>query len=201
MIAFHLACAAGLDPAPELVWTAFVATREAAEFALKRGAAARAQELLEQAAALAPDRVASTEARVEAAEVALSRVRGDLAFELLRDAGAEAERAGDGAAAADCYARAAEIATRMAGISGDIKMSEVQRLLGRARDLVPNPDPRLRALLASTTPGSHGAPRTTSEMKPAADEALRSARAIDDIPVLSSALDAATASEWLQGAW
>ena len=162
VIAFHLACAAGLDPAPELVWTAFVATREAAELALKRGAAARAQELLEQAAALAPDRVASTEARVEAAEVALSRVRGDLAFELLRDAGAEAERAGDGAAAADCYARAAEIATRMAGISGDIKMSEVQRLLGRHATWSPTRIRGCGRCCASTTPGSHGAPRTTT---------------------------------------
>ena len=90
---------------------------EAAASAVRRGAAARGQELYEQAAELShgPERV---EALWAAADVALRRWRGDHALRLFAEAGQAAEEIGD-SRAATAYARAVEVGTRMSGISGN----------------------------------------------------------------------------------
>ena len=199
VIAFHLAQAAGLAPSPELELEAYEATIDAAELAQRRGAAARAQELLEQAARLAPGDEARVEALVAAAEAALARIRGDQAAVLFRESGEVAERSGDRRAAAWGYARATEVATRMAGISAGVQVADAIPLLARAESIEPNPDPALQARLRLGDAWIAWRTYENERMAAAADQALALARAVGDPVILSSALDAASASAWNEG--
>ena len=199
MIAFHLARAAELDPDPERSRAAFDATTQASGYATRRGAVARAQELLEQAARFAPDQGRRIESLKAASELALRRLRGDDAFRLMIEAAEAGEEAGTPADAAQWYAKAVEIGSRMAGISGRFDEAYLQELLERAERLAPDPTPGLRIHLNLNRvwiPWSNG---RHDEMAEPADEALVLARQTGDALLLSSALDAASAARWGEG--
>ena len=199
VIAFHLARAAELDPDPERTRAAFDATTQASSYANRRGAVARAQELLEQAARFAPDQARRIESLKAASELALRRLRGDDAFRLMIEAAEAGEEAGRPAEAAQWYANAVEIGSRMAGISGRFDETYLQELLDRAERLAPDAPPGLRIQLnlnrvwISWSNGHH------EEMAEPADEALELARRTGDALLLSSALDAASAARWGEG--
>ncbi|HEY8001691.1 MAG TPA: AAA family ATPase [Solirubrobacterales bacterium] len=199
VIAFHIASAAELEPSAQRLERAFEAAREAGELALRRAAPARAQELLEQAARFAPDSEGRIGALAEAADIALSVLRGDHTFRLLRELGAAAEEAGDEPGAALYYARATEVASRMAGISGSIEEATIAELLARARELATDPDPQLRAQLRLGDVWIAWRSRRLEEMAAGVGEALELARLADDVRLLSSALDAASATGWTEG--
>ena len=196
LIAFHLTRAAELDPGAGRELAAFEAAREASAYALKRGAPARAQELLEQAARHAPDPGLEIEVLISAYEIAMSRLRGDHGVRLLIEASETAERIGDSDRAARGYARAVEIATRMAGISGAVEEPRMWELLDRADRLVPDPDGSLGAHLALDRLWIPWAFRRDEEVSARAGEALDLARRSGDALLLSSALDAASAVAW-----
>ena len=199
VIAFHLARAAELDPDPERARAAFDATTQASGYATRRGAVARAQELLEQAARFAPDQGRRIESLKAASELALRRLRGDDAFRLMIEAAEAGEEAGTPVDAAQWYANAVEIGSRMAGISGRFDEAYLQELLERAERLAPDPTPGLRIHLNLNRvwiPWSNG---RHEEMAEPADEALVLARQTGDALLLSSALDAASAARWGQG--
>jgi class 3 adenylate cyclase len=202
VIAFHLSRAAELDPDPERQIAAFDSSTRASGHAARRGAAARAQELLVQAAGFAPDAAGRVEALKQASELALRRLRGDDAFRLMIDAAETAEAAGDQLTAARTYANAVEVASRMAGISGRFKERDLQELVARAERLVPEPDPHLRAHLQldrAWIAWSFGRPDEMADESAA--EALALARRGDDVLLLSSALDAASATCWWNGSF
>jgi class 3 adenylate cyclase len=199
VIAFHLARAAELDPDPERTRAAFDASTQASGYANRRGAVARAQELLEQAAKFAPDQPQRIKTLRSASELALRRLRGDDAFRLMIQAAEAAEEAGQAIDAAYCYADAVEVGSRMAGISGRFDEAELRELVARAERLVPDPEPALRIQLnlnrvwISWSNGRH------DEMVEPADEALELARRTGNVLLLSSALDAASAARWGEG--
>jgi class 3 adenylate cyclase len=199
VIAFHLARAAELDPDAERTRAAFDATTQASSYANRRGAVARAQELLEQAARFAPGWPQQVKTLKSASELALRRLRGDDAFRLMIEAAETAEEAGESADAAHCYANAVEVGSRMAGISGRFDEPYLRELLERAERLLPDPEPGLQIQLnlnrvwISWSNGRH------EEMAEPADEALDLARRTGDVLVLSSALDAASAARWGEG--
>jgi len=198
LVAYHRAQAADLEPSPERMEAARRASVEAAEIAARRGATARAQELLEQAAELAVDVGRRAELLRSAGELALQRWRGDETLRLLREAAAVSERAGERQLAASAYARLVEVAARMGGVSGTIPEDELEALLDRARELAPDDDlvTRARVLLDE----AWVAWRTGREGKMAAPArgALELARRTEDVPLLSSALDAAAAVAWTE---
>jgi hypothetical protein len=135
----------------------------------------------------------------EAAKLALRRLRGDEGYRLLIEAARIAEAADDRVAAARTYADAVEVASRMAGISGRFKETDLQELLDRAERLAPDPDPHLRAHLTLDRSWISWSFGRTDEMADGADEALELARSVDDVLLLSSALDAASAKGWWEG--
>ena len=94
VIAFHLMQAAELAPGPVRGAAAFEAARSASTYAARRAAAPRAQELLAQAAGIAPTAGDRIRALSDAAHIAMSRARGDEAYLLLREAGEVAETGG-----------------------------------------------------------------------------------------------------------
>jgi class 3 adenylate cyclase len=199
VIAFHLARAAELDPDPERTRAAFDASVRASSYAARRGAVARGQELLEQAARFAPDESSRLKALKRASELALRRLRGDDAFRLLIGAAEAAEAMGEDAAAAHCYANAIEVGSRMAGISGRFEEAYLLELLARAESLAPDPTRELRIQLNLNRvwiAWSNG--RHEGMAEPAA-EALELARRTGDILLLSSALDTASAASWAEG--
>jgi class 3 adenylate cyclase len=199
LIAYHLDHAQELDPTDERRRAARDAVVAAADAAVRRGAAARGRQLYEDAARLADDGVGRHEALVAAGEVALRGWRGDLGMRLFREAAEAAEVEDDTDRAAAAYARSVEIGARMHGIAGDPPVSELSAMLERGHELASDDDlvtcTRLRlddAWLAwmSKDPEAMAVP---------AQEGLELARRTDDRQLLQNALDAVTASDWLQG--
>ena len=196
VIAFHFTRAAELDPDEERRVAAFDSITRASAHAARRGAAARAQELLEQAARFAPDDRRLIEVLTRAAELALRRMRGDDAFRLMVAAAERAEEAGDGMGAARCYAIAVEFATRLGGISGRFEEPHLRELLARADRLAPEPDLDVGARMKldqAWISWSFGRP---DEMAEPVAQGLELARDSDDVLLLSCALDAASATSW-----
>jgi class 3 adenylate cyclase/predicted ATPase len=199
LIAYHLDHAQQLDPSVERRAAAREAVASAADAAVRRGATGRGRQLYEDAARLADEGTERHDALVAAAEVALRGWRGDQGMRLFREAGETAERAGDTGLAASAYARSVEVGARMHGIAGDPAMSELAPILQRGHELASDDDlvtcARLRlddAWLAWMTKD----PETMAEP---AEEGLELARRADDVQLLQNALDAVTASDWLQG--
>jgi class 3 adenylate cyclase/tetratricopeptide (TPR) repeat protein len=199
LIAFHRIQAAELDPNPGRRRRAVAATLEAAEALFRRGASQRSQHLYEQAAELTSDREVRIEAVAAAAAVALRRFRGDEAVRLLRAMAAVAEEAGDETSAASAYAFAVETATRMSGITGMVPESELREMLGRGKALAAAADPATRALLVLDEGWIAWARDDDEGMVGPAREGLALARQAGDPVVLSSALDAVSASAWTAG--
>ncbi len=200
LVAFHRNEAFELEPSPERRQAALAATADAAAALFRRGATHRSQELYERAAELADSPQARLEALESAAGVALRRVRGDQAVRLLQAAAEVAEGAGNASAAAAAYARAAETATRMVGITGALPEAELRRMIERGEELAAQgPDPVTRARLVLARAWLAWSRSRLDEMGGAAEEALALARQLDDVPLLSSALDAAAATAWHGG--
>ncbi len=197
LVAYHLDHAFELQPTPERRNAACTALAEAAASAVRRGAAARGQALYEQAAELS-EGSEQVDWLIAAGEVALRRWRGDFALRLYREAGETAERIGD-SRAADGYARAVEIGTRMSGISGNPDADQLRPLLERGRALVTDDDTVTKARLLLDEAWIAWKNDQTLEMELPALEGLELAREAGDPTVLQAALDAVTASDWQQG--
>ncbi len=201
LVAYHLTRAADLGPTEARREAARAAVLEAAETAARRGAGGRAQELYEQAAALASDDAGRIEPLRTGAEIALRRWRGDHAVRLLRSSAEAGERAGEPARAAASYARAVEVGSRMGGISGSFREGELEGMLARGRELVADDDLVTRArLLLDQAWIAWQDPRggRLAEMDEPARAGLKLARRAGDVALLQSALDAVTASDWQQ---
>ncbi len=199
LVTFHLLRANELGPTDARGQTAREASLEAAEIAARRGATARAQELYEQSAALAGSDRERAEALDAAAGVALQRWRGDESLRLLREMADIAERGGEARLAAGAYARAVEVVSRMGGITGDLPEEELQAMLDRGRALVPDDDKVTRARLLLDEAWMSWRLSCNEEMAGPARAGLELARQTEDIPVLSSALDAVAALAWTEG--
>ena len=199
LVTFHLLRANELGPTDARGQTAREASLEAAEIAARRGATARAQELYEQSAALAGSDRERAEALDAAAGVALQRWRGDESLRLLREMAETAERGGEARLAAGAYARAVEVVSRMGGITGDLPEEELQAMLDRGRALVPDDDKVTRARLLLDEAWMSWRISCNEEMAGPARAGLELARQTEDIPVLSSALDAVAALAWTEG--
>jgi tetratricopeptide (TPR) repeat protein len=166
---------------------------------VRRGAAARGRQLYEDAARLADDGVERYDALVAAAEVALRGWRGDHGLRLFREAGEIAERNGDTRRAAAAYARSVEIGTRMHGISGDPPVGELAPILKRGHELASDDDIPTCARLRLDDAWLAWMGKDPNAMAGPAMEGLELARRTDDRQLLQNALDAVTASDWLQG--
>jgi predicted ATPase len=199
LIAYHLQHAFELDPSEERRHAARVAVVAAADAAVSRGAAARGRQLYEQAARLTADEIECYDALIAAAEVALRGWRGDHGMRLFREAAETAERAGDTDRAAAAYARSVEIGARMHGISGDPAVGELEQLLKRGHELAAEDDIATRARLRLDDAWLAWMSKNPGVMAGPAEEGLELARRTDDRQLLQNALDAATASDWLQG--
>jgi class 3 adenylate cyclase len=199
VIAFHLVQAADLQPDAERSRAAFDAAREASARALRRGALARAHDLLAEASRFAPDTEEAVRALRDGAEIALRRVRGDIAFGMLRRAGEVAEAAGDSALAAANYAHALEMPTRMGGVSGTFAEADIAELLDRCHELAPDPEPATQAQLKLDEAWMAWRFGREEEMAAPALEGLKLARATGSVRLLSSALDAVSAASWRRG--
>jgi class 3 adenylate cyclase/tetratricopeptide (TPR) repeat protein len=197
LVAYHLDHAFELQPTPERRNAACTALAEAAASAVRRGAAARGQALYEQAAELS-EGSEQVDWLIAAGEVALRRWRGDYALRLYREVGQVAERIGD-PRAADGYARAVEIGTRMSGISGNPDAEQLRPLLERGNELVTDDDTVTKARLLLDEAWLAWKNDQTLEMERPALGGLELAREAGDLAVLQSALDAVTASDWQQG--
>jgi class 3 adenylate cyclase/tetratricopeptide (TPR) repeat protein len=197
LAAYHLSHAFELQPNTERRKAACTALAEAAASAVRRGAAARGQQLYEQAAELS-EGTPRVDWLMAAAEVALRRWRGDYAVRLYSEVGRTAERIGDPRAAAG-YARAVEIGTRMSGISGNPDADQLRPLLERGRELVADDDTVTKARLLLDEAWLAWKNDQTLEMERPALGGLELAREAGDPTVLQSALDAVTASDWQQG--
>jgi class 3 adenylate cyclase/tetratricopeptide (TPR) repeat protein len=199
LIAYHLQHAYDLDPSDQRRQAARVAVVAAADAAVRRGAAARGRQLYEQAARLTGDEIECHDALIAAAEVALRGWRGDHGLRLFREAAETAERAGDTNRAAAAYARSVEIGTRMHGISGDPTVSDLAPLLERGHELADDDDLPTCARLRLDDAWLAWMSNDPEAMAGPAQEGLALARRTDDRQLLQNALDAATASDWLQG--
>jgi hypothetical protein len=197
LVGYHLDHALEMQPTPERRSAACVAINDAAASAVRRGAAARGQELYEQAAELS-EGGAAVDALFAAADVALRRWRGDHAMRLYREAGERAEAIEDPRAAA-AYARSVEVGTRMGGISGSPPSSALVPLLQRGRELVVADDLVTQARLRLDEAWIAWKEDEMLEMEEPARAGLELARRTDDPTVLQSALDAMTANDWVQG--
>ncbi|HEY7151576.1 MAG TPA: AAA family ATPase [Solirubrobacterales bacterium] len=198
LVAYHRAQAAELERTPARGEAAQRASVEAARIAAQRGATARAQELYEQAAELASDAAGAVDALRAAAELALQRWRGDQAIPLLKRAAAISEDAGDSRRAASAYARTVEVVTRMGGVTGTLPEDELDQMLERGRELVPEDDTVTRARLLLDEAWIAWRFDREAEMAEPARAALELARGTDDVPVMSSALDAVSALAWTE---
>ncbi len=196
LIAYHRCQTAELDPTTVRGEAALSASVEAARIAARRGATARAQELYEQAAALAAEPRGRAEALRAAAELALQRWRGDEAIPLLKREAAVSEEAGDAGGAASAYARVVEVVARMGGVSGTLPEDELEQMLRRGRQLVPESDTITRARLLLDEAWIAWRFGREEEMAEPTRAALELARSTDDVPLLSSALDAICAVAW-----
>ncbi|HEY7266657.1 MAG TPA: hypothetical protein VH501_03100, partial [Solirubrobacterales bacterium] len=171
---------------------------EAADAAVRRAAAARGRQLYEQAARLAEDGAERYDALVAAGEVALRAWRGDHGMRLFREAGETAERAGDDNRAAAAYARGVEIGSRMHGIAGDPPINELAAMLKRGHELADEDDVATCARLRLDDAWLAWMSKDPEGMAGPVQEGLELARRTDDRQLLQNALDAATASAWLQ---
>ncbi len=199
LIAYHLDHAQGLDPTDERRRATREAMVAAADSAVRRGAAARGRQLYEDAAGLADDGVGRHDALVAAGEVALRGWRGDLGMRLFREAAEAAERDGDTDRAAAAYARSVEIGARMHGIAGDPPVAELRALLQRGHELASDDDLVTCARLRLDDAWLAWMSKDPEAMAKPAEEGLELARRADDGQLLQNALDAVTASDWLQG--
>ncbi len=199
LIAFHLSQAAELDPSPQRTEAALDATLEAGRIAARRGAVARAQELYESAAEMAPEDSGRIAPLRTAAELALRRWRGDEGIELLRREAEAAEQAGDPRAAAVALTKAVEVGTRMAGITGEIPIEEVRGMLDRAREVAPAGDRIIEGWLCLDEAWIAWNRQDDAEIERPANVALQIGRETGDATLLSSALDAITSADWYAG--
>ena len=199
LIAYHLDHAYELDPTDERRAAARKAVLAAADSAVNRGAAARGRHLYEDAARLTDDGIERHDALVAAAEVALRGWRGDEGMRLFREAGETAEHDGDTDRAAAAYARSVEVGSRMHGIAGDPPLSELAPILKRGHELADDNDLPTRARLRLDDAWLAWMSKDPEAMAGPAREGLELARRTDDRQLLQNALDAITASEWLQG--
>ncbi|MFL5869830.1 MAG: ATP-binding protein [Solirubrobacterales bacterium] len=199
LIAYHLDHAQELDPSDERRRAAREALLAAADAAVRRAAAARGRQLYEDAARLADEGVERYDALVAAAEVSLRGWRGDHGMRLFREAGETAERDGDDDRAAAAYARSVEIGSRMHGIAGDPTISELAPMLKRAHELANEDDIPTCARLRLDDAWLAWMSQDPEAMAEPAREGLELARRTDDRQLLQNALDAMTASDWLQG--
>jgi class 3 adenylate cyclase/tetratricopeptide (TPR) repeat protein len=197
LVAYHRDHAREMQPTPERRAAACQALNDAAASAVRRGAAARGQELYEQAAELG-EGSDTVDALLAAADVALRRWRGDHALRLFRQAGEAAEEAGDPRAAA-AYARAVEVGTRMSGISGSPPSDALAPLLERGRRLVAGDDLVTNARLLLDEAWIAWSDNEMEDMEDPAKAGLELARRSGDLAVLQGALDAVTAADWLHG--
>src|SRR3954447_20240377 len=196
LVAYHRVQAAELAPPPEHTQAARLASLEAGSVAARRGASARAQELFEQAAHLAanpPDRIAALRS---AGDLALHRWRGDDTLRLLRESAAISEEVGAKQQAASTYARVVEVVARMGGLTGLLPRDEIEAMLARGRELVSDDDLVTRARLVLDEGWIAWRYGEDEHMAEPARAGLELARQTDDVAVLSSALDAATAVAW-----
>jgi len=196
LVAYHRVEASSQDPSPEHTESAWQASIEAANVVARRGASGRAQELFEQAVALAPsdtDRLAALRA---ASHIAIRRFRGDEALRLSREEARLAEEAGEDNAAACAYSQAVEVAARMGGITGDVPLKELDAMLARAEELADPDDLEVQTQIRLDHAWIAWRAGRSAEMDVPAAEALEMARKLGSVTILSSALDAATAVEW-----
>jgi class 3 adenylate cyclase/tetratricopeptide (TPR) repeat protein len=199
LVAYHLDHAHELDPTSERRRAAREALVAAAESAVRRGAAVRSRQLYEDAARLSDEGIERHDALVAAGEVALRGWRGDLGMRLFREAGETAEAAGDRDRAAAAYARSVEIGARMHGIAGDPPVSELGAMLKRGHELASDDDLVTSARLRLDDAWLAWMSKDPEAMAKPAEEGLALARRADDRQLLQNALDALTASDWLQG--
>jgi len=199
LVAYHRVQAAELAPTPERTNAACLASLEAGTVAARRGASGRAQELFEQAAKLASEPEDRADALKFAAELALHRWRGDDTLRLLRESAAVSEEVGATRQAASTYARVVEVVARMGGLTGLLPREEIEAMLVRGRELVPDDDVVTRARLVLDEGWIAWRYGEDEKMAEPARAGLELARQTDDIAVLSSALDAATAVAWGEG--
>ena len=196
LVAFHLTEAADLEPNSARLDAAREAIVAAADAAIKRGGAARSQELYERASELSTveeDRVAALRS---AGDIALRRWRGDQGLRLFRQAGDVAAAAGRNAEAAGSYGAAVEVAARMGGITGDLTERDLVEILDRARELAPPDDPEIEALLLLDEAWIAWRFQRTKVIGEPATRALALARETGDVRLISSALDAIAADDW-----
>jgi class 3 adenylate cyclase/predicted ATPase len=198
LIGYHLDHANELDSTDQRRRAAREALVEAADAAVRRAAAARGRQLYEEAARLTDDGEERYGALVAAAEVALRGWRGDHGMRLFREAGETAERAGDNGRAAAAYARSVEIGSRMHGITGDPSVRELASILKRGHELADEDDVPTCARLRLDDAWLAWMGKDPEAMAGPAREGLVLARRTDDPQLLQNALDAATASDWLQ---
>jgi hypothetical protein len=196
IVAFHRVQAAELEPSNDRAQLAWRATFDAAEILYARGASHRAQELYEHAADLGTTPGQRIEPLRVAAGVASRRFRGDKAVHLLRRMAEVAETEGEPGQAAAAYARAIEVATRMVGTTGMIPLDELWEMHRRARQLADRDDLVTKARLVLDEAWIAWREGDDDNIEGPAREALEMARKLDDVPLLSSALDAASASSW-----
>lgn len=199
LVAYHLDHAQELDPTDERRRAARDAVVAAADAAVRRGAAARGRQLYEDAARLADDGIGRHDALVAAGEVALRGWRGDLGMRLFREAAEAAEASDDTDRAAAAYARSVEIGARMHGIAGDPPVGELSTLLKRGHELASDDDLVTRARLRLDDAWLAWMSKDPEAMAEPAQEGLELARRTDNGQLLQNALDAITASDWLQG--
>jgi len=199
LIAYHVDHANELDPTDERRRAAREAMLEAADAAVRRGAAARGRQLYEDAARLAEDGAERHDALVAAGEVALRGWRGDIGMRLFREAAEAAEADADTDRAAAAYARSVEIGARMHGIAGDPPVSELTMLLERGHELASEDDLITCARLRLDDAWLAWMSKDPEAMAGPAMEGLELARRTDDGQLIQNGLDAATASDWLMG--
>jgi class 3 adenylate cyclase/tetratricopeptide (TPR) repeat protein len=199
LVAYHRVQAAELASTPEHSDAARLASLEAAGVAARRGASSRAQELFEQAAKLASEPEDRADALRFAAELALRRWRGDEALRLLQESAAVSEEIGATSQAASTYARVVEVVARMGGLTGVLPREELETMLARGRELVPDDDLVTRARLVLDVAWIAWRFGQDADMAEPAQEGLELARRAGDVAVMSSALDASTAVAWSEG--
>ena len=118
---------------------------------------------------------------------------------LFGEAAEAAEADGDTDRAAAAYARSVEIGARMHGIAGDPPVAELKVMLERGHELASDDDLVTRARLRLDDAWLAWMSKDPVAMAIPAEEGLELARRTDDRQLVQNALDAITASEWLQG--
>jgi class 3 adenylate cyclase len=196
LVAYHRVEASRLAPTEDRERLAWQASVDAADVLGRRGASARAQELYEQAADLAPGDAERFAALRGAGNIALRRFRGDEALRLVRREATIAEEAGQDAVAAAAYARAVEIGARMGGITGDLPEEELTLMLEKAERLADPDDVVTQAALRLDRAWIAWCMGGEDLMEEPAREGLELARKAGNAQVLSGALDAFAAVAW-----